>query len=672
MRQLILLLFAFFLYHPVVQSQAVHYFHCVEVMEGGEVMLDWEEPGNEPEFVAYEVFFRIPPAAFTLIETITDYNISTYTHSTSVAKQQSVEYFILTERLTIPREISDTLKSIHLTVDNSNSSLAVLDWNAMHEPLLSSSQDFYNVMSHNIQGTFSLVGSTQDLHFEAPVTSCWDTLFFKIEIGDANGCLSVSNINSAEFRDDSSPPIPSMDSVSINPFTGEVILGWGESPAGDAGGYVVYHVMTNKNDTLDFIFGKQNTDYLDDSFDPCTENRSYALSAFDTCINISPGSYDIPQRTILFNEVIFNPCEMNNSLSWTEYINMNPTLEGYRVYLSVDGGSFEILATVSSGTTSYLHEGLDAGHSYQYFIRAFSVGNTVTSTSCFRDLTTWQYRQPIENEISNTSVVNNEMVSIILWPDTHASVPALNVYRSETENGSYDLIAEIDLFGEDELFYDDLTADVNSQSYYYKSSISDSCGNEVLLTDYMRTILLQGEQQDFETNMLSWNAFEGWPSGVGEYRIYRAINNNGNLEMIGSTNPSSLSYEDNVAALSGDFSLLRYVVKAIDAADPDRQSYSNEIFFEYTPSLYLPNAFTPGGQNPIFRPVGTFAEFSEYRMDVYNRWGELLFTSKDFETGWDGTLNGNAAPVGVYVCVISYRSSTGLSDTLKSTFVLVR
>ncbi|MEN8224187.1 MAG: gliding motility-associated C-terminal domain-containing protein [Bacteroidota bacterium] len=674
MYRIILFILIVFIQVSHARAQAVHYFSCVEVLDNGDVMLRWSKPVGAGSFVAYNIYRTTlaNPDDFQLVGQHTVYGDTSFVHSTATANQEQNIYYILTEQNgVLPDIISDTLNTIHLTVDNADPYLAVLDWNPMHDPLLAASNTDYEILSHNPSTGFSPVGSTPAVHFEMPLAVCWDTLYFKVVIGDVNGCNSSSNVFSAVFRDDSPPPIPYLDSVSIDPYSGEVILGWPESPAGDAGGYVIYHVMSSINDTLDFVMGKENTNYLDLSFDPCVEHRSYALSSFDTCINISPGSYGVSQRTILFNEVVFDPCAMTNHLSWTSYINMNPVLEGYRVYLSTEGAAFELLTSLQAGTTSYAHTGLEADRTYKYFIRAFSSGDIVTSTSCFRELSTWQYKQPLENAFANASVINGE-VALTMRPDTYAHVPGLNLYRSLTSAGPFEYLAQISLSGEDEVYYDDLTAAVKEQSYYYQSSLVDSCGNEVLFTNPVRTILLQGEKSGNQMNSLSWNAFEGWPSGIAGYEIYRSIDENGSFDYIGSSSPSALAYEDDISSLSGEFSHLHYIVGAIQSGDPDRKSWSNDLVFEYTPRIHLPNAFTPGGHNPVFQPVGLFTDFSEYRFDIYNRWGDLIFTSRDFDTGWDGTYNGSDAPTAVYVCIITYRSGTGDSNTIKSTFVLIR
>src|SRR5690606_27474392 len=55
---------------------------------------------------------------------------------------------------------------------------------------------------------------------------------------------------------------------------------------------------------------------------------------------------------------------------------------------------------------------------------------------------------------------------------------------------------------------------------------------------------------------------------------------------------------------------------------------------------YFPNAFTPNGDgnNDFFKPV--VSGIKQYDFQIYNRWGELIFTSKQAEIGWDGKRNG--------------------------------
>jgi gliding motility-associated-like protein len=69
-------------------------------------------------------------------------------------------------------------------------------------------------------------------------------------------------------------------------------------------------------------------------------------------------------------------------------------------------------------------------------------------------------------------------------------------------------------------------------------------------------------------------------------------------------------------------------------------------------ALYIPNTFTPDGNglNDVFQPLGVGIDEENYRMDIYDRWGENIFTSNSFRKGWDGTVKGGAkmATQGVY------------------------
>lgn len=73
--------------------------------------------------------------------------------------------------------------------------------------------------------------------------------------------------------------------------------------------------------------------------------------------------------------------------------------------------------------------------------------------------------------------------------------------------------------------------------------------------------------------------------------------------------------------------------------------------------LYIPNSFTPKGQNPIFRLYGI--NINNYKLQIWNRWGELLFTSDDINIGWDGYYKGNLSPSGIYPGKVNYTDNKG-------------
>lgn len=70
--------------------------------------------------------------------------------------------------------------------------------------------------------------------------------------------------------------------------------------------------------------------------------------------------------------------------------------------------------------------------------------------------------------------------------------------------------------------------------------------------------------------------------------------------------------------------------------------------------LYFPNAFTPNndGLNDHYLPVGN--DVVDFKIDIYNSWGERVFTSTHVNKGWDGTYKNKPASDGVYVYHASY------------------
>ena len=87
--------------------------------------------------------------------------------------------------------------------------------------------------------------------------------------------------------------------------------------------------------------------------------------------------------------------------------------------------------------------------------------------------------------------------------------------------------------------------------------------------------------------------------------------------------------------------------------------------------LLVPNAFTPlSDKNNLFKPAQ--ADVSDYRMNIYNRQGVLVFDSEDITHGWDGRSKGEVCPSGTYVYVISFRDTEGKPHTQKGTLILLK
>ncbi len=91
--------------------------------------------------------------------------------------------------------------------------------------------------------------------------------------------------------------------------------------------------------------------------------------------------------------------------------------------------------------------------------------------------------------------------------------------------------------------------------------------------------------------------------------------------------------------------------------------------------IYVPNAFTPNedGLNDVFHPKGF--GIVEYELNIFDRWGEKVFSTKKFEEGWNGSFQGrsqNSCEEGVYTWLINCTSVFGKSHELKGHVTLMK
>ncbi len=88
--------------------------------------------------------------------------------------------------------------------------------------------------------------------------------------------------------------------------------------------------------------------------------------------------------------------------------------------------------------------------------------------------------------------------------------------------------------------------------------------------------------------------------------------------------------------------------------------------------VYFPTGFTPNndGLNDVFRVLNGY-KVSDMHLRVYNRWGQLVFESRDPAVGWNGSFKGRIQDAGIYVWLCSFKRS-GVPMFRKGTVALIR
>ncbi len=651
--------------------------HCISVETNGDVTINWVPPvDNFNSFNSYIIYSsNAASGPYNIVDTVYNLPTNSYTHIGANANTTSLYYYIQTlsgcgGAPFVLSASSDTLQSILLAASNSGSGNAILDWNAIHNPLLPTSATWYQIYREYPAGTWVLIDSTQTLSYLENITLCNASINYRVEIDDDMGCISVSSIDGDLFQDLTAPATPVLDSVSINVTNNKAVLGWSPSSSPDTDGYVVYMYSGGIWTPIDTVWGANNTFYTNPNSNADNVSESYTIAAFDSCMNISPM---VDQQNTIHLTSQVDICGGNVTLNWTPYVNMTPAISGYYIYVKENNGSLTLLNTNTASATSFIHNNLTPSSEYCYFIRAFNDdGKTSTSnTVCVMAIAPMQ---PEFVYLKSATVVNNSYIDVSFFVDTSAYVSLYKIFRADNVSGPFVQIATLPPSTTANITYSDMSAIVTYSSYYYKIIVLDSCNNESLTSNIGRSILLLAEGLGDMTNEIVWNDYEAWSGNVESYSLYRKVD--GNFEPLVNIPFGTNTYLDNVANYSNSEGRFTYYVVANEAAGNIynfmETSTSNESIAKQVPKLFVPNAFVPKGYNNLFKPFGVFIDATDYHFIIFNRWGQIIFDTQDPNAGWDGTFDSNDVPMGVYTYMLEFRNPDNILIQKRGTVTLLR
>ncbi|MCC5923735.1 MAG: gliding motility-associated C-terminal domain-containing protein, partial [Crocinitomicaceae bacterium] len=213
----------------------------------------------------------------------------------------------------------------------------------------------------------------------------------------------------------------------------------------------------------------------------------------------------------------------------------------------------------------------------------------------------------------------------------------------------------------------DANVDVQRNSYTYRIAMVDTCDQILDYSNIGKTILAEVITQDTEMrHTIQWTPYAEFEGDVVRYDIYRTINGVMDTQPIVSLTPDRRSYTDDVADFfevsDGKFCYQVVAVEANNTYGFSEWSRSNLVCPIVQPVIYIPNAFSVGGLNPVFKPVTSLHRMQDYEFVIMDRMGRTIFQTKDPSEGWTGVIagTGNIAREGVYVYRLSLRDGNGI------------
>lgn len=88
--------------------------------------------------------------------------------------------------------------------------------------------------------------------------------------------------------------------------------------------------------------------------------------------------------------------------------------------------------------------------------------------------------------------------------------------------------------------------------------------------------------------------------------------------------------------------------------------------------IYFPSAFSPNGVNKTFGPIGTLDPVRNYSLQIYNRYGEIVFSTNNPAQRWDGTYKGKPVGVNSFNWYARYLYRSKINRLRKGTLLVLR
>ena len=249
--------------------------------------------------------------------------------------------------------------------------------------------------------------------------------------------------------------------------------------------------------------------------------------------------------------------------------------------------------------------------------------------------------QPVADFIaSDTVLCSNEVLTL-----TNQSMPLVGLNSTWLLNGQATSNQTNITFSPNVPGVFDITLIVNSAA---------GCSDSLTLSNYITVVDSPIAAFDFSPDIIQVGdqSIQFTDAAIGQINNwFWTVNFANNIETSTQQNPT-FSIPSNT---SSEFSV---VLEVTNEAGCSSSATSIISIFENA-TIFIPNAFSPDGNelNQYFQIVGNKIDPSDFSMQIFNRWGELIFESNNIEIGWNGNYgpNNTAAPSGVYTYQVRYR-----------------
>jgi gliding motility-associated-like protein len=621
---------------------------CISEEINGDLVLNWREPEDESGvFLKYELFSLESPFSpiktFNLISTTTEKVPNQFINN---------NFFLVTTILCNGNELkfySDTTKLISISGNKVEEGIEQLKWDE-NKRLDKNLTYIQNITNSSIKWkTIDSLTFNKKIYIDTVDNCSKDLLFYRIAI-KKNQCVTYSSIISDSLQDKYQPSIPKIVSLGFDTTNQNLILTWKKPRERDLQGIIIYKEINNLSNTLDTVLKLNN---LIDTFyrinTPTTNSISnYRIAAFDYCFSTPPRFQTSAQSKSFFTTILnyeYDICTNDMKITWNESIT-NDEINNYRIHLN-SKNKWQI---IDSTKNPFYSIKLEKFENYKVTIEAVTkIGHRYFSNNCLIFS-----KSPTLPKISYTKYtsVNDDHIEINHCISPTTGVKQIALFKLNNQNQFIE-IQKVDA-NKSEIIFNDFDVNTLKKTYSYFIQEIDSCNNYTKIHLLQKTILLEEnlKNEDSLSMSLLFDNFKGFFGGTNKCQIFKSIDNI-NYEIIAdfftdSTNIFNYKIE-NIDTFEGKICFKTSCLENINIYNSQSTSYSNPLCFYFNSRIFIPNAFTPNGANPTFKPIISISKIESYEINIFNRWGQPVFHSKNINEGWNGKYGNEDSPNGLYI-----------------------
>jgi gliding motility-associated-like protein len=373
----------------------------------------------------------------------------------------------------------------------------------------------------------------------------------------------------------------------------------------------------------------------------------FQVAAFDPCSNTP-----LPSTTVCSANVDLSV--RNNAID-VNWATATASITGFRITRTDADGN---IAVSNRPSSPFADTDVTCGLEYCYQVTS-NYPNGASSVSLVKCGT--GFSTDIPTAITNVTAQVGDNSAVLEWNADPAFIPSFfSLEKSMAGDYSFLDTTILSAYPDPEYRTEDASC--------YRISYKDVCDNQSPPGIEVCPIRLTGNLLSDNSITLTWTPYEGWTQGVAEYTVEKYSEEGVLLQTFAAgTNTSYVDESDDL-----NFQTFVYVIRATAVDNNLPRSNSNRISILKDPNLFHPTAFTPNGDNLN----DNFTVFGQYvvgfELKIFNRWGELLFTTDDILEGWDGTFRNTEMPEGTYTFIAHITDRAGRTFKRSGSVLLLR